>query len=371
MNDDAGTTTTTAPLRKPTSRVRRFRRYIIFAVGPGLFVLAAVCHVWLSKVDSLPSFLNLLELLLKDGVPIALVAIGAALVLSTAGVDLSVGGVITAAGVVFALATQAGCGVWLATGIACLLGAATGTFLGWCAYEGISPLIASWSTGVILIMLCLSFAAYASEEEIQVGDAIIAGTVQGFNLGTTAADRLWSLRGSAVRLSLALLTSFVILLQLLNLPRRACAVGANIDSARYVGLPVRRILLMAYVTAGVLSASAGTVLARIENYAATTQFVGIELTGIAIAVLGGTMMSGGYLNVSSVICAAFFWVTTEDILCREEIPFFAEGDQTRAASAIFALVLLVSLIAMRKYLRLPTQSILVEGKTCSPRENMP
>jgi ribose/xylose/arabinose/galactoside ABC-type transport system permease subunit len=297
----------------------------------------------------------------KEGIPLALIAIGAAIVLSSAGVDLSSAGVVTAAGIVFAVLTQAGLSPFIATIITSLLGVLAGIAVGWCAYERISPLIASWAIGTLLLTISLWFASEATAWTI--GTNTIASSVSAVRLGPGAIDSTWNLTGPAVRLSVVVLSFLIALLYVANIPRRCSAVGASIDSARFIGLPVKRIVLLSYISAGTLSAVAGAIFARVNNQASTTQFIGFELTGIAIAVLGGTLLSGGYLCIPSVVTAALFWAVTVDLLHVLPVPTVLEPHHSRIASAVFASAILAVLVLARKKVRQLTQMELIEGRT--------
>lgn len=191
----------------------------LYAIAWILLVVASVAHVWLSHAQGYFTRVeSLIEVLLKDGVPVALVAVGASLVLSTAGVDLSSAGVATASGVLFAVLTQYGLPVWLASILASFLGIGTGSFLGFCARERVSTFIASWSVGLLLIL----FSVYYASSEFNTS---VRGTVSSVPLGAVAIDANWTTSGSAIYVSLSLLLLSLAVLVVSNLPRQCRAVA--------------------------------------------------------------------------------------------------------------------------------------------------
>jgi len=75
--------------------------------------------------------------------------------------------------------------------------------------------------------------------------------------------------------------------------RRLHAVGGDPAAARANGVPVARVLITAYVIAGVLAALAGVLLAARATVGSPTAGQGLELSAITVVVLGGTSLLGG------------------------------------------------------------------------------
>jgi ribose/xylose/arabinose/galactoside ABC-type transport system permease subunit len=75
--------------------------------------------------------------------------------------------------------------------------------------------------------------------------------------------------------------------------RRLYAIGGDEKTARYAGINVDKWIILAFVVSGVCAALAGILFtARLGSVDAPLG-VGYELTAIAIAVIGGTSLSGG------------------------------------------------------------------------------
>lgn len=316
---------------------------LVFAVG-------AAWALQTRDVDTsaLLQLLYLLEVVFRNALPVALLALGASLVLSTAGVDLSSSGVATASGVLFALLLQAGWWPAASLLIAVLMGAGIGALLATSLNRRRAPiLIVSWSVGVLLFLLSRAGAQYLKT----LGYQATVGSVQlptyvGQNL--TGLSLLFCYTGIVAALILCVLSG------LSNLAR---AVGANVESATCAGIPVRATRLAVYAAAGAFSASAGAASAMLDGSASTSSLSGYELKGIAIAVLAGTSLSGGRLNSWSVVCAALLWETVEEIAIAH-VP--AVGSNQRHASGfIFAFLMLAVALVLGKRLSGDTITITV------------
>jgi ribose transport system permease protein len=71
------------------------------------------------------------------------------------------------------------------------------------------------------------------------------------------------------------------------------AVGGDQAAARSNGVRVTRTLVLAYVLCGVLAAGAGVMLAARATIGSPTAGQGLELSAIAVVVIGGSSLLGG------------------------------------------------------------------------------
>ena len=83
--------------------------------------------------------------------------------------------------------------------------------------------------------------------------------------------------------------------------RHVYAVGSNLEAARTVGIPARRVTLIVYLVAATLAAFSGTVLTARVNGADPLAGTGYELTAIAAVVIGGTSLFGGVGTIRGTI----------------------------------------------------------------------
>lgn len=89
----------------------------------------------------------------------------------------------------------------------------------------------------------------------------------------------------------------------------AFAVGGHGDAARLVGIPVRRVVVWAYVLSGLTAGIAGLMLTTRFNRGLPTAGELMELHSLAAVVLGGTRLTGGkgglWRTLAGVLLIAF------------------------------------------------------------------
>ena len=88
--------------------------------------------------------------------------------------------------------------------------------------------------------------------------------------------------------------------------RQIYAIGGNAQAARLSGIPVRRVVFLVYVVAGLCAGIAGIIVsARLES-AVPDLGTGYELNAIAAIVLGGTSLMGGRGSLLGTLVGALF-----------------------------------------------------------------
>lgn len=88
--------------------------------------------------------------------------------------------------------------------------------------------------------------------------------------------------------------------------RRVSAIGQNIRAARLAGVPVEGTRLATYVLCATLASLAGLVLSCFSGGAALNMGAEYLLTSIAVVVIGGTAVAGGFANVPGIWGGALF-----------------------------------------------------------------
>lgn len=83
------------------------------------------------------------------------------------------------------------------------------------------------------------------------------------------------------------------------------ATGGNYEAARLTGLPVRAITISAYAMSGLLAGVGAVLLVSRLTTSTESLGIGMELTAIAAAVIGGTRLQGGKGNVLGPVLGAF------------------------------------------------------------------
>ncbi len=204
-------------------------------------------------------------------------------------IDLSVGAVASAAGVVTALALAAGLGP-LAIPIGIAVGAAFGLLNGLLTvYVAVPSFIAT---------LVSFFIAQGLALTLTTGQTILFQA--DWFRGLFATTSVFGLNASF----LWLVAMFAMLWWLLARTRfgaRVYAVGGSQESARMLGLAVDRMKIAVFTLGGALMGVVGMILiARIGN-ARADGAVGLEFDAIAAVVIGGTRLGGGYGSLARTL----------------------------------------------------------------------
>jgi ribose transport system permease protein len=88
--------------------------------------------------------------------------------------------------------------------------------------------------------------------------------------------------------------------------RWICAIGQNMRAARLAGVPVDGVRLATYTLSAVLASICGYLLASFSGGAALNMGAEFLLMSIAVVVIGGTTVSGGFSNVPGIWGASLF-----------------------------------------------------------------
>jgi len=248
-----------------------------------------------------------LRLQLIQVVPVAIVALGMALVIGTEGIDLSVGSTMAIAAALLPL--YLGYGPWVAIPIALLAGGLVGLVNGGLvAFVGVQPIVATLGLLVAGRGIALVFAQGRLTELFDPTlTAIGTDRIAGIPITVLVAAAVAGVVGLVVRR-----TTF---------GRRVVAIGGNRGASVLAGLPVRRTLVVVYVVSGLLAALAG-ILDTARLSAADPSFVGllIELSAITAVVVGGTPLSGGRVRILGTLAGALLMQLISATLIKHDLP---------------------------------------------------
>ena len=237
-------------------------------------------------------FGNLIDILYR-AMPIAMVALGMAVVIGTKGIDLSVGAVIAIVGAVIAWRIHAGDphGVILvaALGTGVLCGLWNGALV---ALLDIQPIIAT-------LILMVSGRGIGLMINLLYGGtdpSFTSPLLQGLSTGHVGLIPTRLILGAVLFLCLWLLIRRTALGLLLE------SVGANATASRLIGINARLVKLSAYVLCGLLAAWAGVVMTA-DTHTSDPVSVGlyIELDAILAVVIGGGSLSGGRIHLGMTV----------------------------------------------------------------------
>ncbi|WP_273728214.1 ABC transporter permease [Brucella gallinifaecis] len=261
-----------------------------------LLVLGTIANPNFISID------NLLNVATRSAF-IAIIALGATYVISSGGLDLSVGAMAAFVGSIMIMFMNSGAiadpvmmliaAVLLAVVVGALCGLTNGliTTLG-----GIEPFIATLGTmGIyrgLTTWLSQGGAITLRNPEIQaLYRPAYFGSVFGVPIPVIAI------------FVTAAIAAFV--LYRTRYGRHVIAVGSSEDVARYSGISVKRVRTIAYVVQGLCVAVA--VLLYVPRLGSTSATTGMlwELQAITAVVVGGTALRGGIGRVWGTICGAF------------------------------------------------------------------
>ncbi len=256
---------------------------------------------------------NLLNML-RQSAPMLIVAVAMTFVITTGGIDLSVGSTVALVNALAAILMQFGIPWPVVVAMLVLIGAAAGAAQGWfVAYEGLPAFIVTLAGLSILRGIALLMTQGFSIPIATEGWFVDIG--RGWLLGVPFP---------AVLAILAAIFGFVAL-DRMRFGRHVIAIGANMEAARRAGIPVKYRIVMVYVLTGVASAVAGIVIAARLGSGSSNAAVGFELDVIAAVVLGGTSLMGGKGTiVGTVLGALTIAVIGNGLILSHVSPFFTQ-----------------------------------------------
>lgn len=219
---------------------------------------------------------------LRQAAPTLIVAVAMTIVITSGGIDLSVGSMLAVSAVLSAMALSAGWGTLL-TVIAVLaagaaVGAANGFFVG---YQRIPAFITTLASLTIL-------------------RGVVLVLTQGYSIPIPPdSSFLFIGRGWFIGVPVPALIAIVIvafglvLLHRMRFGVYVTGIGINEEAVRRSGVNTARVKLLTYILSGLLTSIGGMVVgARLASGSSNTG-VGFELTVIAAVILGGTNLFGG------------------------------------------------------------------------------
>jgi len=268
-----------------------------------------------------------LRLQLVQVAPVAIVAVGMALVIATEGIDLSVGSTMALAAALIPLYIGYGAGPAIVIGL--LAGVAVGLVNGGLvAFAGIQPIIATLGLLVAGRGVALVFA---NGRLVELFDPTLGALGNSAVLGVPISVLV--VFGVAVVAGIAMRRA--------AFGRRVLAIGGNRAAAALAGLPVKRTLLTVYAVSGCLAAVAG-VLSTARQGASDPSFVGllIELSAITAVVVGGTPLSGGRVRIVGTLMGALLMQLITATLIQHNLP-----DST--ARMVQAVIIVVAVYVQR------------------------
>lgn len=260
----------------------------------GLFVAFSLASPYFLTFD------NMMGILLATTVN-GVLALGATFVIITAGIDLSVGTVMTLSAVMAGVFIT-NWGLPISLGL--LGGIATGALAGLINGLTVSkmkvpPFVAT--LGVMMGAKGLSLVISGSKPIYFTGTPVRGLTMDSllgsFIPGLDVPNAVFYLFGAAIIASLILSKTI--------LGRYAFAIGSNEEATRLSGVNVDVWKTAVYTLCGIFSGLGGIIIGSRLNSAQPALGAGYELDAIAAVVIGGTSLSGGEGAILGTIIGAF------------------------------------------------------------------
>ena len=244
---------------------------------------AAIIIMSIARPDSFPSSQNIFNVT-RNFAFVGIIAIGMTAVIITGGIDLSVGGTMLIGAMVTAVLMNSGMPVVPAFAIAMaasiLVGLINGVFI---AVIGLPPFVVT--LGMMAVSRSMGLVISNNRLIFEFGpDQKILTDIGGGNL--------WGVP-SEVYILVVLMILMGFAFRWTKWGRHVFAIGGNEKAAILTGVPVKTVKVSVYVLAAFFAGLAGWLQLGWLGSAATSMGVGMELTVIAAAVIGGANLAGG------------------------------------------------------------------------------
>jgi len=265
-----------------------------------LFVFIVMFFIFSFLTPNFATSSNILNVL-RQAAPTLIVAVGMTIVITSGGIDLSVGSMLAVNAVLSAIALSAGWHTVVTIVVIMLIGSVVGAINGiFIGYHEIPPFITTLASLSILRGIALLLTKGYSVPIPPKSTFILLG-------------RGW-LFGIPVPVLIALFIVFcgIILLYRTTFGLYAMGIGTNEEAVRRAGVDTKRIKLYIYTLSGILSSLAGMVVgARLATGSSYTG-EGFELTVITAVIMGGTAFTGGKGSMLGTIIGTVLLAVVEN-----------------------------------------------------------
>jgi len=248
-----------------------------------LVLLSAVLMMLVMKLLN-PTFGSIEQIaaILTTSIFLVVASYGQGLVILLGGIDLSIGVVMSIAGMMIAGLTNGSneALIWAlpVTLLSCIaIGLVNGLGV---AFLKIPPFIMTLAVGTAFFGVALGMTAGSSQRTV-----------------APALQVLMSARISGIPIPIVLICGFLIAGSLLQgrtaTGRKLYAIGSSIAAARVVGLPIEALTVAAYAMSGLCASFAGMLLAGYSSSATLDMGDPFLMPTIAAVVIGGARVTGG------------------------------------------------------------------------------
>ncbi|MFD0141170.1 MULTISPECIES: ABC transporter permease [unclassified Streptomyces] len=268
-----------------------------------------------------------LQLVLTQASVIGVVTVGMTFVITSGGIDLSVGAIVALASVwATTLATQeyGFAGILftaVVVGVGC--GLVNGLLI---AYGGMVPFIATLAMFASARGLALQITD-GRTQIVSVDSVLDLGIPDAYILGVPPLVLVFG----------AVTVAGWLILNRTTFGRRTVAVGGNAEAARLAGIDVRRQRLYLYLLSGLCCGIAAFLLIILSGSGQNTNGNLYELDAIAAAIIGGTLLTGGRGTIVGSVLGVLVFTTITNIFALNNLQ--SDVQQIAKGAIIVAAVL--------------------------------
>ncbi len=323
MAPDAGPAAVSHRRRSARELAHPFQRW-----ETGLF--AAVFAILLFGTQASSAFLtsgNLFDLSISIG-EVAIMTLPLTLIILTGEIDLSIASTLGLSSAMVGYLTSQGWSMGPIFFTVLLIGAAAGAFNGFLITKlGLPSLAVTIGTltlyrGIAVIVLGPLTVSTFPERYTNIGINTFPHTFLS-----------WSMVFFFV-----LAAVFAVVLHLTPFGRTLFVIGANQEAAIYAGVRVKRIKMLLFVVSGIVCSFAGILYTFKLSTAVQDNGLGLELTVVAIVLLGGVSIFGGKGSIVGVVLAVLVYAGLQNALFLTSFPQRAIGIVTGGLLIVSVLV---------------------------------
>jgi len=328
-------------------RIRRFIAETPQAVAPSILALAIALLMLFGQTHEIFNS-SALDFLARTGTPVCILGLGVGVVIAMGEIDLSFVGVSNVTSLLILLSFN-----WLGienplsffsvivlSTLSATIGGAFGLLNGYLVSRYRAPsLILTWGVGGTLSLMVLGFAFAVKDKHIAFANIEASTQTIQYVLDKPTVEQFET---AGIYIGLALLVFVYYTVRSLGLDLYARAIGANSLNAASQGLPVPLIQKMTFAFSGSCAGLAGYYSSVLQTGSiSTSSYFVQELIVIAIIVLGGASLRGGYYSALSIVCACTFWA-----LCSYVVMYLPSTSAVGASLMPGALALLLVLVSI-------------------------
>jgi ribose transport system permease protein len=265
-----------------------------------LVLLIAVASALSPYFFSINNFLNILN----QSSVVGITAVGVTLVMITGGVDLSVGSIISLSADICATVMNGNDGriipaVVLSVGAGAAIGFTNGVLV---AKRNLPSFILTLGTAAAVQGLGLLYTGGTASGAIAPWFQNMVG------------GRPWGHIPGVVPVFVAVAFAGLLIQETTSLGSRLYLVGSNVRAAYLSGIPVDRVLILAYTLSGAAAGMAGVVL--LARVGVSSAFAGQTYTfdALAAVLLGGTTFQGGRGGIVGTLAGVLILVVAFNLV---------------------------------------------------------